>query len=364
MSCIIKGNDYLSASSVISGFPIPMVTNVKFEIRTNLKRLDVSFTIPQHRFVVGDNILSELSEVYICARNDRVPKDYNDYQKRMINKGQFSGESSTASAIFYFEDNGWEWSEGSTVYIRFFMVNTDGLINSSTSGVYVYKLQLASETLQDNDWSTISLISEAGNASNYWNIGDQITVPITGDYTCTLKLQIWDFNHFDKSDGSGKAGICFGCRILPFMEGIHTSNTNTCGWQNCDLRVNILQKVYNGFPQELKDVIKSVETISYPGNRSIDEVHIQEKIFIPSMPEINLSNREPSAKDGYRLPIFTDNASRKKTTDDGALHSWWTRTPEFGNSEYFHYVYYSSGDYGQVVNASTRDIGVAFCFNI
>ena len=366
MACIIKGNDlYASGSSTISGFPISMVTNVNFTARSNLKRLDITFTIPQHRFVVNNTVLSELSEVYICVRNDRVPENYDDYQARMVSTGEFNGDSSDASAIFYFDDHNWEWIEGYTLYIRFFMVNTDGLVNYNPSGIYIYNLSIASETLSDNDWATISTVADNGNASDYWNIGDRIEVPITGTYAGTLKLQIWDFNHFDKSDGSGKAGICFGCRILPFMEGMHTWDTNTCGWQNADLRTNILQKVYSGFPQELKDVIKTVNTTSYPGNYGTNKITLQEKIFIPSIPEINLRDRaEPSADDGYQLPIFTDNASRKKTTDDGALHSWWSRTPCFGDNIYFHYVYYSTGDYGQVNNATTRDIGVAFCFNI
>ena len=68
--------------------------------------------------------------------------------------------------------------------------------------------------LKDNTWEQIIAASETNSIPSTWKVGDEIDLTLSGKYNETVTLQIWDFNHYDKSDGSGKANICFGMKNL------------------------------------------------------------------------------------------------------------------------------------------------------
>lgn len=126
---------------------------------------------------------------------------------------------------------------------------------------YVLEIYDVSKTLNDNDWTTISNISGAGLASSYWSIGDAKAINLNGtaselSLNITLYCYILDFNH-DKSSESGvKDGITFGTFKTVASGGIdvclvsgysydsdfrmNTTATNNGGWENSDMRYNIL----------------------------------------------------------------------------------------------------------------------------
>lgn len=59
-------------------------------------------------------------------------------------------------------------------------------------------------TFAGASWADIARISEAGEASHYFSIGDTKTVKFNGN---SLEVMIVGFDHDDLADGSGKAGI-------------------------------------------------------------------------------------------------------------------------------------------------------------
>lgn len=127
--------------------------------------------------------------------------------------------------------------------------------------------------LNNNDWTTISAVSAAGEGSTYWNVGDTKEVIINGTVgTLSLSNQsfwvfILGFDHNSTLEGSG---ISFGCFKDAQMDGndicliddtYNTNagntgakkfamnhwggssspyNTNYGGWAGCDARYDIL----------------------------------------------------------------------------------------------------------------------------
>ena len=61
-------------------------------------------------------------------------------------------------------------------------------------------------TLEDCTWKQIKDISDAGEASNYFNIGDEISITLSTDEVLTL--QIYDFDH-DVISGARQGGDYF-----------------------------------------------------------------------------------------------------------------------------------------------------------
>ena len=105
-------------------------------------------------------------------------------------------------------------------------------------------------------WYEINKISEQGLAEDYFNIRDIKEFQFGSE---TYHAQIIDFNHDDKSDGSGKAGITFQFKeIMTTMHNMNTSGNNVGGWKNSEMRTYVNNDVYNALPLDLQTVIKPV----------------------------------------------------------------------------------------------------------
>jgi hypothetical protein len=87
---------------------------------------------------------------------------------------------------------------------------------TATSGTTAYSLTLnfASSTLNDNDWSVISAVSDAGQGANYWSIGDRKAVALSGTvgsltFSGTYYAFIIGFNHNSAKEGSNRIHFQF-----------------------------------------------------------------------------------------------------------------------------------------------------------
>ena len=168
---------------------------------------------------------------------------------------------STGVVSFVIQEPG-EWT---------FKAEKDGINSSKTISIiegktYDISLPFVSLTLNSNSWETISEISQAGMAKNYWSIGDCKSVYLNGtmgilDLNTTLWLYILGFDHNAESEGygitfggfktdSGSSGI-----DVCLIDGKHSSSLsdgtkyfnvnhwgcyNYGGWARSDLRYDIL----------------------------------------------------------------------------------------------------------------------------
>lgn len=160
---------------------------------------------------------------------------------------------------------------------------------------YALTLSFATSTLNDNEWSVIKTVSDAGDGANYWSIGDRKAVTLNGTVgklslsNVTTYAFIIGFNHNSSVEGSGRihfqlaktalsggTDVCF-CDDQYNPNGglsspgagyfvMNASDTNSGGWKSSQMRTNICGtslSSYSGtiiavIPAALRAVLKSV----------------------------------------------------------------------------------------------------------
>ena len=214
-------------------------------------------------------------------------------------------------------------------------------------------------SLEDDSWDKINAIAQAGLASVAYSIGDTKSISIDGT---NYNIQIYDFNHDDLADGSGKAKITFGlANCLSKNYRMSGNNTTSGGWSSCELRTTLQNTILNQLPTELKSLIKTVKKKTSAGNTSSNINTRSDTLFLCSEVEVFGYNSVSAAGEGTQYPIFTNNNSRiKKKGDTGSDCGWWERSPHASISTYFCSVFAvgSAGNYGA---SSTHGVCFGFC---
>ena len=371
MACIIKGNDVIPSSG---GITPGNVTNVN--ISSTSEYIDVEFTAPENIEING-SIISENTNLVFAIEKDGVPQIErssngsfsisfaSEYNEAIIfySNGLYDILNKYGAVLSYGSLNGGTFkvrfscpSQG-TYYIRFAVVNSDKMCNNSASAIY--KCMNVDAVFGNNSWKIINEVAESGNIPDTWNIGDEIVVNMHGFGLTTF--QIWDFNHYNKSDGSGKAGIVLGCKDILFITFMNPSSNNDEGWEGSDMSINTMAVIYDYMPKDLRNVIKTVNIGSDLGDdESYKPVTIQDQIFLPCCDEVGISASDRI--EGTKFPIFSDDNSRKKDMRDSpsSYMDWWLRSScPVGSS-----FYCVTGSGGWTAYGASGSHGVVFCFNI
>ena len=216
-------------------------------------------------------------------------------------------------------------------YVLVVSVSTDGIVQENLSQmatVTVLNVPVKGITLENATWEQINSISEAGLASEYFSIGDTKSISING---ASYYVKIYDFDHDDKYDGSGKAGITFGLSILlSSAYKMNNSNTNNGGWHNCVLRTTTLREtIYNQLDDSVRKVIKTVTKKTSGGLNNNNALYPSpDTLFLFSEIEVFGYLVLSVEGEGTQYPIFTDSTSRQKTARGNATKRvWWVRSP-------------------------------------
>lgn len=169
---------------------------------------------------------------------------------------------------------------------------TSGSVNV-VSGTTSYSLTLSfvSSTLNNNEWSVIKSVSDAGQGANYWSIGDRKAVTLNGTVgklllsNVTTYAFIIGFNHNASVEGtnrihfqlaktalSGGTDVClcdssYNSNVSTTgYFSMNSSRTNSGGWASSQMRTNICGtslSSYSGtiiavIPAALRAVLKPV----------------------------------------------------------------------------------------------------------
>ena len=241
-----------------------------------------------------------------------------------------------------------------------YTVTCDGISKTvATESYFGYYACVFNLDLATAPWDTIAAISESGQASNVWNIGDEKDITVGNE---TITLQIYDFNHDDLST-SGKAGITFGLKnLMASTKAMNSSNTNSGGFTGSAMYTWLQGDLYNSLPSDLKSVIKEVKKKTSAGSQSTTINTNSMKIFLFSEAECFGATTYSVSGEGTQYPIFTDAASRikKLSNGSGSAYSWWERSPSTSNSTSF----CAAGNDGSADSgsaSSTRGVCFGFC---
>lgn len=289
----------------------------------------------------------------------------------MLKKGgtTIATKTSTGTAVFTVTETGAYTVEatksGQTVN------GSVNVVSGTTS--YALTLSFASSTLNDNEWSVIKSVSDAGQGANYWSIGDRKEVTLNGTVG-HLSLSnyktyafIIGFNHNASVEGanrihfqlaktalSGGTDVCFcdnqyGPDSFWIAPGagyfvMNASNTNSGGWESSQMRTNICGtslSSYSGtiiavIPAALRAVLKSVtkytDNTANGGSTASHVTATTDYFFLLSEFEIfgiisvgNTNEKNRQAQYAY----YSAGNSTIKYKHNGTSTSayWWLRSP-------------------------------------
>ena len=233
----------------------------------------------------------------------------------------------------------------------------------------------AVKTFAECSWTEIKAVAANGhkNASNqwcitrngaeevWWDIGDEKDITLSDGETITL--QIYDFLHDDKPDGT-KAPLTIGMKHLMAAKAqMDPTGVSVSGWEGSHIRTVTLPVVFNKLPSVLQAIVCEVSKKASAGNGSTNIVTTSDKLFLFSEVEVDGTTSDVYKDEGTKYPMFTSDSTRVKKLSNGSdsANYWWLRSVLTTNYRYFNDVK-PSGSVGiRTVDASE---GVAFGFCI
>lgn len=254
---------------------------------------------------------------------------------------------------------------------------------------------IAKKILNDNTWDIIKQISDAGQAANYWSVGDTKDIVLNGTVgfctftNYTVKAVILGFNHNSSLEGAntihftiGKntegTDICF-CDSEYWTTGYygfrmqHTNNSgessNRGGWRTSYMRGTIMPQFLASFPSDLRSVVKPITKYTdnnYDGvlNYAGAVFSLTENCFLASEFEIQgVRTRANQYEQDYQkqYDYYKNGNSKIRYRHDDtatAVHRW-TRSADYSFSGSF--VFTASGG-ASSTRGSIYSMGVSPCF--
>ena len=256
---------------------------------------------------------------------------------------------------------------------------TSGSVNV-VSGTTSYSLTLSfvSSTLNNNEWSVIKSVSDAGQGANYWSIGDRKAVTLNGTVgklslsNVTTYAFIIGFNHNSSVEGtnrihfqlaktalSGGTDVCLcdssynSTVSATGYFSMNSSRTNSGGWASSQMRTNICGtslSSYSGtiiavIPAALRAVLKSVtkytdNTANGGGSTASYVAATTDYFFLLSEFEVfgsisygNTNEKNKQAQYAY----YSAGNSKIKYKHNGTSTAarWWLRSPRASSSALF-----------------------------
>lgn len=199
--------------------------------------------------------------------------------------------------------------------------------------------------LNDNSWSIIRLVCEAGEASNYWSVGDIKTDIGTDGITRTFRIVdmsglygkhvVFEQVGLEGTDGTGAAGVVW-----------DADNSND--YAASDMNTTILPSVVSRYSTELQDVLTNTTVQVAENGNSSTIVNVTNKLFLAAEKEIGLSSysrsEEQSALTTFAYyATHNQDSDRVKYNQANIARDWWLRSPRSGFTRYACIVSSSGG---------------------
>ena len=251
-----------------------------------------------------------------------------------------------------------------------------GTVNVTASTNYSITLSFVDDVLNNNDWDTISEVSSAGEAANYWSVGDRKQVTLNGTVgSCSFSNYstyafIIGFNHNSSREGSNKihfqlaktalsggTDICFTDSSYNSSGSsaafrMNTSNTNSGGWEDSYMRNSICGtsktstsgRFMGAIPAALRNALKSVTKYTdNTGNASTSSSAVTattDYIFLLSEYEVfgscSIANsNEASRQQQYAYYSAGNSKVKYRHTSTSSTARWWLRSANRNDSYNF-----------------------------
>lgn len=272
----------------------------------------------------------------------------------------------------------------------------------SITGSYAVALLFVSSTLNNNDWSAIKSVSDAGQGANYWSIGDRKEVTLNGTVGAlsisafTTYAFIIGFNHNAALEGdnrihfqlaktalSGGTDVCLcdssynSTVSATGYFSMNSSDTNSGGWASSQMRANICGTSLSSYagtiiaviPAALRAVLKSVtkytDNTGGGGTSASAVTATTDYFFLLSEYEvfgsISYANSNESSKQAQYAYYSAGNSKIKcKHNGTSTAADWWLRSADASYSIYFLNVD-TNGDFNSTAANYTIGFAPGFC---
>jgi hypothetical protein len=272
---------------------------------------------------------------------------------------------------------------------------------TSNGGTYNVTANIIYSTLNSNSWAAIREVSDAGLASNYWNVGDTKAITINGTAgslslsSLSINVFIIGINHNSTREGSNRIHFMMG-KIGSVQAGLvdsqygsngsstafrmNTTHVNTGGWNNSYMRKTILDSdgsptnpaassLMSCLPSDLRAVMKSCTKYSdNTGGGSNTASYVTsttDYLFLLSEFEVQGARTYAnSAEQTYQSQYAYFAAGNSKVfyrhSSTASTAFWWGRSVYAGNTYRFCAVGTGGAAYG---NSAGDSLAVApgFC---
>ena len=251
---------------------------------------------------------------------------------------------------------------------------TVNVVSSTTT--YALTLSFVSSTLNNNEWSVIKSVSDAGQGASYWSIGDRKAVTLNGTVgaltlsNVTTYVFIIGFNHNSSVEGAnrihfqlGKTALSGGTDVALCDSkynsqvsatgyfSMNSSGTNSGGWNSSQMRTKICGtslSSYSGtiiavIPAALRAVLKSVTKYTdNTGNSSAASAvtATTDYFFLLSEYEVfgsttYANSNEASKQAQYSYYSAGNSKVKYNHSATSTAVRWWLRSPYASNSARF-----------------------------
>ena len=243
----------------------------------------------------------------------------------------------------------------------------------SVTTSYSLTLNFVSSTLNNNEWSVIKSVSDAGQGANYWSIGDRKAVTLNGTVgaltlsNVTTYVFIIGFNHNSSVEGTNRIHFQLAKTALSGGTDValcdsyykntgggfcmNTSNSNSGGWASSNMRTAICGtslSSYSGtiiavIPAALRAVLKSVTKYTdNTGNSSAASAVTATTDYFFLLSEYEVFGRisqgnpnESSKQAQYSYYSAGNNKVKYNHSATSTAVYWWLRSPGSSNSMHF-----------------------------
>ena len=248
---------------------------------------------------------------------------------------------------------------------------TVNVVSSTTT--YALTLSFVSSTLNNNEWSVIKSVSDAGQGASYWSIGDRKAITLSGTVgaltlsNVTTYVFIIGFNHNSGVEGTNRIHFQLGKTALSGGTDValcdshynntgggfrmNTGNSNSGGWESSNMRTAICGtslSSYSGtiiavIPAALRAVLKSVTKYTNNiGNSSAASAvtATTDYFFLLSEYEVfgsttYANSNEASKQAQYSYYSAGNSKVKYNHSATSTAVRWWLRSPSASYSAYF-----------------------------
>lgn len=207
-------------------------------------------------------------------------------------------------------------------------------------------------TATDEEFTQIIQAAHAGKIDLQidagWKVGDVRTIQIA---TQDIDIAIGSFADYENCgcvlQFDFKDQLASGSRM-------NSSNTNSGGYGNSEMKKTTLPALVNTLPAYLRDLLIEFSCKSSAGGRSTTIMTVTgNKLALRSEVEIFGTTKKSAAGEGSQIPYYTTSDNRtKKRGHSGSYSPWWERSPQVNDSGYWCEVYTSGTAYGTYATAA------------